>query len=222
MAGTEAVLYKLTTQDGWTRKGHKNACHWGEGVSHSGTGVGGLCTGAYIHAYTDQLLAVLLNPIHAEIDNPALWEARGVVAASDGIKVGCVTLRTIRRLPLPVVTTEQRVRFGILCAKRVYTEQTWTAWADGWLSAGNGSATAARAAQASAQAAARAAEGAARAAALAAQAAARAARAAGTLKEAAAWAAVAAAWAVEASAQAAEGVDLMQIARQAIEEARHG
>ena len=142
------TLYKLTNQDGYTRFGFYNACLWGEGVSHSGTGKGALCGPGYIHAYTHPLLAVLLNPIHAGIDNPRLWEAEGDVVLNDnGLKVGCRTLTTLRELPLPAVTTEQRVRFAIMCAMEVCEEPGWREWAENWLSGANRSREAARAAE---------------------------------------------------------------------------
>jgi hypothetical protein len=90
------------------------------------------------------LLAVLLNPIHADFANPLLWEAEGVVAIRDNdFKVGCLTLTTVRRVPLPAVSTEQRVKFAILCAKEVCENAAWNAWADAWLSEENRSTDAA-------------------------------------------------------------------------------
>ncbi len=122
------TLYKLTDQDGYTRRNYDNACLWGENVSHSGTGEGDLCGPGYVHAYTHPLLAVLLNPIHADFPAPRLWEAEGAIAKSDrGLKVGCVTLTTIREMPLPIISTEQRVRFAILCAKTVCVDAAWLA-----------------------------------------------------------------------------------------------
>ena len=137
-------LYKLTDEKGQTRGGTQ----WGPGVSHSGTGCGGLCSPGWIHAYEHPLLAVLLNPIHGDFKTPRLWEAEGEIALRDGqLKCGCVTLTTIRELPLPHVTTEMRVRFAILCAQRVCRDAAWNGWANGWLlnSAGSRSAEAAEA-----------------------------------------------------------------------------
>jgi hypothetical protein len=210
-------LYKLTDQDGYTRRGEKNECLWGEGVSHSGTGEGDLCGPGYIHAYTDPLLAVLLNPIHAALRLPRLWEAEGEVAKDGhGLKVGCVTLTTTRAIALPVITTEQRVRFAILCAKHVCKNEAWNAWADGWLSGADrtarAAARAARAARATAARAARAAWSAA-------------ARAAAAAEErealSAAWAEVWAATAATAARTAAEAraaaeLDLIAIAHEAV------
>lgn len=146
-------LYKLTTADGRTRLGEQNECQWGENITHRGTGKGGLCGPGFIHAYTDPLLAVMFNPIHADYSNPQLWECEGDVALSDrGTKVGCVSLTTVRRIQLPQVTTEQRVRFGILCALQVYTKPEFVDWAHAWLD-GNDRAAAAAVVEARAAAA---------------------------------------------------------------------
>lgn len=124
------MLYKLTDDEGRTYGG----CQWGEGIEHTAAGTGDLCTHGWIHAYTDPLLAVLLNPIHAHFANPRLWEAEGEVGKTDhGLKVGCTQLRTVREIPLPGVTTEQRVRFGILAAQAVCRDPAFGAWAVGWL-----------------------------------------------------------------------------------------
>ena len=56
-------LYKLTDQNHQTRNNTK----WGAGVTHTASGQGDLCTAGWLHAYTSPLLAVLLNPIHANI-----------------------------------------------------------------------------------------------------------------------------------------------------------
>ena len=139
-------LYKLTDRDGQTW----NGTQWGPGMSHSGTGEGELCGPGWIHAYEHPLIAVLLNPIHANFENPRLWEAEGEVGLRDGqLKCGCRTLTTIREIPLPSITTEMRVRFAILCAKEVYACLSWNAWADRWLS-GEDRTQAAAAAQAAA------------------------------------------------------------------------
>ena len=145
-------LYKLTDSYGKTRGGTQ----WGPGVSHSGTGEGELCGPGWIHAYEHPLVAVLMNPIHADFKYPRLWEAEGEVGLRDGqLKCGCKTLTTVREIPLPSITTEMRVRFAILCAKEVYACLSWNAWADRWLSGeGRTQAAAERAYERAAQAAA--------------------------------------------------------------------
>ena len=153
-------LYKLTDSCGKTL----DDTLWGPGVSHSGTGEGELCGPGWIHAYEHPLIAVLLNPIHANYDSPRLWEAAGVVGLRDGqIKCGCKTLTTVREIPLPKITMEMRVRFAILCAKEVCASSlAWNAWADKWLSGEDRTQAAAQAAEEAARMAARMAEEAAR------------------------------------------------------------
>ena len=146
-----ANLYKLTDSCGKMR----NGTQWGPGISHSGTGEGGLCGPGWIHAYEHPLIAVLLNPIHADFKNPRLWEAEGEVGLRDGqLKCGCKTLTTVREIPLPAITTEMRVRFAILCAKEVCADLSWNAWADKWLSGGDRTQAAAEASATRARAAA--------------------------------------------------------------------
>ena len=135
-------FYKLTDANGQT----KNNTQWGEGVTHAGTGEGPLCGPGWIHFYTDPLLAVLLNPIHGNFQSLRLWETEGEVGARDhGLKVGCKSATTIREIPVPIVRLEQRIRFGILCAKRVYGNVAWNTWADKWLSGEDRGIAAARA-----------------------------------------------------------------------------
>lgn len=148
------TLYKLTRQDNTTNGGNTSLI-WGAGVSHTATGQGTrLCSADVIHAYTHPLLAVLLNPIHANYENPRLWRCEGEIVADDhGLKVGVKTLTTIEEITLPVVTTEQRVKFAILCAKQVCKDPKWNEWADKWLSGEDRSEEAAAEAAAVAEAA---------------------------------------------------------------------
>src|SRR5574341_593084 len=144
------MLYKLTDENDCTH----GSTQWGPNVTHTATGQGELCGPGWIHAYTHPLLAVLLNPIHADFRQPHLWEATGKIGKTDhGLKVGCRSLTTRRQLPLPAITTEQHVRFAILCALVVYRDATFCKWADDWLCGRDRSAAAAWAAEAAAAAA---------------------------------------------------------------------
>ena len=218
-------LYKLTDANAKTRGGTE----WGPGVSHSGTGEGELCGPGWIHAYADPLLAVLFNPIHARFPRPRLWEAEGEVSKTDGLKVGCRTVTTSREIPLPEITTAQKVAFAILAVKEVCDDPAWNAWADRWLSGEDRSESAAWSAARSAEsAAARSAEWSA---ALSAWSAARsaesAARSAWSAAESAARSAESAArsaWSAARSAESAAGsaankkLDFAAIARKAVKE----
>ena len=188
-------LYKLTDKHDRTYGG----CQWGAGIEHTASGEGNLCTGGWIHAYTDPLLAILLNPIHADFDKPHLWEAEGEIGKDDhGLKVGCTKLKTLKRISKPRINKIQRIAFGILCAKKVCKNKAWAAWANNWLSGKNRTKEAAWAAWA--------------------------ARAEAVRVEEAAWEAVRAAWAAAAAAAAARAaavgatkpLDLPAIAKQAM------
>lgn len=144
-----ARLYKLTDE----RHQTYGQTQWGPGVTHEGTGQGGLCGPGWIHAYEDPLLALFLNPIHAGFTRPVLWEAEGEIDRRDhGLKVGCKKLTTLRIIPLPEISIEQWVRFAILCARRVETNPTWRAWADAWLDGSDRTAAAAEVVAAAAEA----------------------------------------------------------------------
>jgi hypothetical protein len=212
-------LYKLTDQNCETM----NHTKWGEGVTHTAGGAGDLCGPGWLHAYEDPILAVLLNPVHANIADPILWEAEGSgdVRRDGRLKIGVTSLTTVRRIDLPTVTTDQRVEFAIRCALEVCTDPQWRAWAMCWLDGTDRSAEAARAARAAAEAAAWAAVWAARESAwlaveAAAWAAAWAARAAETAATAAAATATAARAARAARAAAASPLDLAAIAHRVI------
>ena len=143
--------YKLTDASYRTRD-----TQWGEGITHEALGDGNeLCTSDVIHVYDHPLKAVLFNPIHANIEKPVLWEVKvRKVVASDGLKVGVKECTTVKQIPLPTITTEQRVRFAIYCALEVYNKPGFVRWAKGWLSGEDTSADAAEAAWTAAGAAA--------------------------------------------------------------------
>lgn len=125
--------YKLTNQDLTTHNGFK----WEIGkFAPELEGAGDLCSNKWYHYYHDPLLAVLLNPAHANINNPRGWivDALGKHKDDNGIKGGCTKMRLVKEIELPIVSKEQRVAFAILCAKEVYKDKEWNLWADNWLS----------------------------------------------------------------------------------------
>ena len=139
-------IYKLTDDKDQT----KNQTQWGAGVSHEVTGTGDLCSSGWLHAYTNPLLAVLLNPIHANFANPHLWvaEGEGSTKSDHGLKVGYSKITTLEQMGLPVITTGQRIAFGILCALEVYKDPEFVKWANNWLDGSDRSSDAAYAADA--------------------------------------------------------------------------
>src|SRR5208337_571313 len=138
--------YKLTDQDFKTRKGYANETLWGEGVTHTAAGDGGgLCSDGLIHWYVSPELALLLNPIHAKISNPIVWEVMvsGRTVREGDIKGGSQIVTTLRQIKAAEPTTTQRVAFAILCAKFVYHNDSFCSWADAWLAGDDRAETAA-------------------------------------------------------------------------------
>lgn len=141
------TVYKLTNQDLTTYGGYQ----YQVGLWHEFPGEGPLCTLGWSHAYEAPELAVLLNPVHANFDNPKLWYAEAVVGASDNHKIGCSRIRLLSEQPLPTYTVEQRVAWAIALAWQNST-QSWKDWARMWLAGKNRSASDAWWAAANAQA----------------------------------------------------------------------
>ena len=116
-------LYKLTNKNGCT---HGNT-QWGIGVTHElkARKKPRLCTKGVLHAYKNINLALLLNPNHANISNPKIWEAEGKIVVEDYGKVGCFKLTTTKELSCPdwYIDDKKRrrvqVQFAVLCAESV-------------------------------------------------------------------------------------------------------
>lgn len=97
------LYYKLTDAEGNTHGG----THWGPGVTHEAPGSGrDFCSPDLIHFYNSPLLAVLLNPIHADFREPRLWECevKGTVSSDLGLKFGAKSITTTRELPVPTLS----------------------------------------------------------------------------------------------------------------------
>jgi hypothetical protein len=231
MEGIQMKLFKLTDQNGYTRKGQQGETKWSDGFR---LGLPEkinpqLCTSDIIHAYKNINLALLLNPNHADIVNPQIWEAEGEIAVEDYGKVGCFGLTTIKKLPIPEWYTDEERRkrvctlFAVLCAEAVlkYYEEKYPddkrprkaiEAARKYLKTKTASAASA------ARTAASAAASAARTAAYAAASAASAARTAASAAASAAYAAAsAAAYAAAAEAYEVRALDLCAIADKAVE-----
>lgn len=175
--------YKLTDQNGYTRRGLTGQTKWeiGTKVRPTGEYQGKPCAPGVLHDYEHPLLAILLNPIHANIDKPLMFVLEhDIEPNTDGLKRWTTRqVSVISEMSPPVVTITQRVKWAQACAAAAFA------------------AAAARAAQARAAAA---------------MTAAKAAREAAWAARAAAWAATgapgprAAAWAATGAARAEQVV----------------
>lgn len=126
------IRYKLTNELGQTH----NQTQWGPGAIYATSGEGDLCGPGWLHCYSDPVLAILMNPRHVNFKSPRLCEVEvsGQYKLDYGLKEGWTTMTFKQWLPVPTVTAIQRIAFGILCAKQVYTVPSWLEWADNWLS----------------------------------------------------------------------------------------
>jgi hypothetical protein len=196
-------VFKLTNQALQTH----NNFQWTLGEWRKTSGTGELCSKGWLHWYHSPELALLLNPIHADIDNPRLFkaEAAGAMRDDNGLKGGSTKLRIVQEIQYVAPTMEQRIKFAILCASAVCRDKSFIKWANGWLNGSDRSSGAAWAAADAARAA-------------AARAAARAAAAAAAAYYAAADAAAdAAAAAARAAARAGIKLNLVAIAKMVME-----
>ena len=143
-------VYKLTDRNDKTQ----GNTQWGRGVRHVAQDQEPrrLCTSSVIHAYRDEYLAVLMNPVHGNFENPHCWISEGEGdPLDDGTKLGFSALTTIERVPLPSFTTKQAIAFGIYCALATQgSSDKCKAWAHDWLSGKDRSVKSARAAYADA------------------------------------------------------------------------
>lgn len=144
-------IYKLTRVDGTTN----GDMQWGEGFTNTVEWGGYLCGPGCLHGYRSPELAVFLRLLHVDSDYTELWEcSTPEILADDGLKIGMASITTIKKIPMPQPTTEQRIEFAIRCAMLVYKDEAWTKWATDWLECKDRSARAARAAADAARAAA--------------------------------------------------------------------
>ena len=126
------IAYKLTDSKMRTCNGFQ----WEIGKWYETTGEGELCSPSWLHFYSDSLVGLFLNPVHAGIENPRLFcaEVEGKFLDDNELKCGYSRARLIEELPVPQISPVQRVRFAIFCAKKVYKEKEWNKWANNWLS----------------------------------------------------------------------------------------
>ena len=135
------TIYKLTDERMQTHGGFQ----WELGKPAPELREGKACSEHAYHWYADLLLAVFLNPIHANFKNPRLFRGLGKQTGTDGLKCWGTTCTIIEELPLPHVTLNQCVAFGILVSLEVPQSDAYKQWATNWLNGNDRGATAARA-----------------------------------------------------------------------------
>jgi len=126
------IAYKLTDSEMKAYKGFQ----WEIGKWYETTGEGKLCSPGWLHFYNDPLVGLFMNLTYVNIGNPRLFraEVEGKFLDDNGTRCGYSRARLVEELTVPQISLVQRVRFAILCAKKVYKEKEWNEWADNWLS----------------------------------------------------------------------------------------
>lgn len=113
-----------------------------------------MCTNEVLHCYNHPLLAVMLNPGHANIKNPRLFEISvDKIVNNDGLKFASKSQTLLKELELPEIRLDQKIEFAIKVAKLTYKDEKWNLWADKWLSGSDRSEESAYAADSAAYAA---------------------------------------------------------------------
>lgn len=127
------IAYKLLSQEMTSNGG---VMKWELNKINKATGPGNkMCTDGVLHCYSHPMLAVLFNSIHANIENPRLFEIEcGEIVANDGLKQGSKYQTPTKELIIPSLTGENRVEFSIRCALGVCSSKTFQRWAYNWLS----------------------------------------------------------------------------------------
>jgi hypothetical protein len=139
--------YKLTDENMQTWNNTKWVLgEWHEPYYRDATA--NLCSGAWLHGYLDPVLAVLLNPIHADFNTPRLFEAeaKGEIKYDGQLKFGCQKMRIVKELALPKIPLVKRVEFAIKLALKIYKNKDFVKWANNWLNDSDRSAESANAA----------------------------------------------------------------------------
>src|ERR1035437_3754730 len=108
------IRYKLTTKDLTTHNGFK----WEIGKEVTTDGSGNLCSRGWLHCYSNPVLAIILNPIHANITNPHIFEVEcsGENKTDKGLKEGFTSMKITKKLVIPVLSATQKVAFAIYCS----------------------------------------------------------------------------------------------------------
>jgi uncharacterized protein (DUF952 family) len=116
--------YKLTDQNGYTRRGLTGQTKWeiGTKVRPTGEYQGKPCAPGVLHDYEHPLLAILLNPIHANIDKPLMFVLEhDIEPNTDGLKRWTTRqVSVISEMSPPVVTITQRVKWAQACAAAAF------------------------------------------------------------------------------------------------------
>lgn len=133
---------KLTNTNGITESRIKLV----EGVTYVSNGTGDSKILGRFRTYEHPLLARFFMQLHRSNDTSLAWEieTKGKTNSVTQEQTWCSSLIPIKRIELPLITTEQRVGIAINCALEVFKDEQWRTWAYRWLSGADRSYTTAK------------------------------------------------------------------------------
>jgi len=143
------ICYKLTDAEGRTNGAGKapKPMQWAVGVTNRAAGEGTtLCTSGVLHVYRTPEQAAFMAPAHVP-GYSRLYEVEvPEIPVDDGTKCGVKEATVLREIPLPELTTEQRVEIAIRVSLWMHDDPEYRRWAEEWLDGRDRSAEAALAA----------------------------------------------------------------------------
>jgi len=84
------------------------------------------------------LVAIMLNPWHAQLENPKMLELHFTSIAIDSSHP---TIRmNVREVEVPEITTDQKIIFALLTISEIYKNDQFNRWASAWISGSDRSA----------------------------------------------------------------------------------
>jgi hypothetical protein len=125
------IRYKLTNGNMQTFARTQWAMNEWKGTA----GVGPICTNAWLHCYSDPVLAAFLYTKHVAYFKIRLFECEvaGNHVEDQGTKEGWQKMRLTKELKLKKPTRTQCIKFAILCSLEVYKNRKFAKWARNWL-----------------------------------------------------------------------------------------
>jgi hypothetical protein len=122
------TVYRLEAREERVVPGHV----WRPAGEYRGV-TAGVYSPGLVRAYPHPLLVVLCEPLYdrpgRRYTDEVIWECEGEIILWGACQVACRELAACRRIVPPPVTPEQRARFAIHCALRVYDGPGFADWA---------------------------------------------------------------------------------------------
>ena len=108
--------------------------YWFPGATHRTSGKGALFGPGWIQCYRSSILAAFLTPIYDGFENGHLWLCTGSIGIyHHDIVFGASLLTARRRVLMPELSVDQRIRLAILTSRQAFREIAYIDWTGQWL-----------------------------------------------------------------------------------------